>query len=802
MTSLMSNSNSPKASQPSPRRHYWLIALPTLLVVLMGFSAWWYWLAVPDELFAAPTSNVVLDRNGKLLSAQIAEDEQWRFPDIDHVPDKFATALVQFEDKRFNTHWGVDPIALLRATYLNLSQRRVVSGGSTLTMQVIRLSRHNPPRTLGEKLLEMARALRLESLLTKDDILKLYASHAPFGGNVVGLEAAAWRYFGRDPDQLSWAESAMLAVLPNNPALVHLNRNRQRLLDKRNALLKKLYEQHYLAELDYKLAIAEPLPDAPHALPRLAPHLLDTLSLKQRAGQRFHTTLDATLQSQLQNLTQRTGEQLALEGVNNLAVLVIDNKTFEVRAYMGNRPNVDTRANGHAIDLIQRPRSTGSTLKPLLFASMLEQGMIVPDSLIADVPISYTGFTPQNYDRAYRGAVPAHEALARSLNIPAVNMLSQHGVQPFQVFLQQIGMQHLKRSARDYGLSLILGGAEGSLWDITHLYANLAYLAAQEPYTTPRHWQRAKLLSTQSTDTGRIASLSTASAWLTLEALVEVARPGDEGYWEKFSSSQRVAWKTGTSYGHRDAWAIGITPLYTVGVWAGNASGEGRNGLTGTLSAAPLLFNTFNLLPQSPDWFTKPEWQLSKVAVCQDDGYLSNGQCATKLVNAPNSGRFTRLSPYHQRIHLDSTGQWRVTSDCEAVYQMQTRNWFILPPDQAYYYRQHHANYQPLPPFRADCQGLDTTQSEAIALVYPRPNTQIYLPRELDGKRNQVVFRAVPRRPETLLYWHLDDQFVGTTQTFHSQAMTVPVGEHKVAVVDEIGNRVEQNFQVLYGEQQ
>lgn len=792
----------PRGEGRTRRRYYGLMVLPPLLTLVLAFSAWWYWWAIPDELFSAPISNIVLDRNGKLLSAHIAEDQQWRFPDIEQVPDKFAIALTQFEDKRFNSHWGVDPIALMRATYLNLSQRRVVSGGSTITMQVVRLSRSNPPRTLGEKLLEMARALRVESRFSKNDILKFYASHAPFGGNVVGLEAAAWRYFGRDPAQLSWAESAMLAVLPNNPALVHLSRNRQRLLDKRNTLLKRLYEQQYLNELDYKLALAEPLPDAPHALPRLAPHLLDTLSLQYKQGQRFHTTLEGLLQKQLQTLTQRSGEQLALEGVNNLAVLVLDNKTQEVLAYMGNRPGVDMKANGHAMDLIQRPRSTGSTLKPLLFAAMIEQGMILPDSLIADVPVSYTGFTPQNYDRAYRGAVPAHEALARSLNIPAVNMLSQYGVQPFQSYLQQIGLQHLTRPARDYGLSLILGGAEGSLWDLTNAYANLAYLANQEPYTTPRYWQRAKWLKTQSSDTERIATLSSASAWLTLEALVEVARPGDEGYWEKFSSSQRIAWKTGTSYGHRDAWAIGITPLYTVGVWVGNANGEGRNGITGTQSAAPLLFNTFNLLHQSTQWFTKPNWQMTTVVVCKNDGYLSNGQCDTKSVDAPIGGRFVKLSPYYKRIHLDSTGQWRVTSQCEAVYAMQARNWFILPPEQAYYYRQHHANYQPLPPFREDCQVVDTSQSEAISLVYPRPNTQVYLPRELDGKRSQVVFKAVPRTPETLLYWHLDDQFIGTTQTFHNQAVTVPVGEHKVAVVDEMGNRVEQSFQVLYGEKE
>jgi len=764
---------------------------------VIAIGIWWYFYSLPQPLFAKTHAQVLLDRQGRLLSAHIAEDGQWRFPAIEKVPAKFATALIQFEDRRFREHHGVDMLALARASYDNVRQQRIVSGASTLSMQVIRLARGNPPRTLPEKLVEIFRAWRLESVHSKDEILQLYASHAPFGGNVVGLEAAAWRYFARDPEQLSWAEHAMLAVLPNNPALIHPGRNRTQLLQKRNRLLSRLYEVKALSKLDYKLAVAEPLPEAPHLLPRLAPHLLDTLAAHYPQGERFRSTLDANLQQQITTLAQRTGDQLALEGVQNLAILVLDNHSMETLAYVGNRPDMDYRAElGHAIDLIQRPRSTGSTLKPLLFADMLEQGLILSDSLVADVPVNYTGFTPQNFNRQYHGAVTAREALARSLNIPFVNLLSLRGVDPFLMYLRQLGFQHMQRSAQDYGLSLVLGGAEASLWELTNAYANLARLA-QEPSTKQIYWLQGRRLQSESATTERVATLSTATAWLTLDSLLGVARPGDEGYWDKFSSSRKVAWKTGTSYGQRDAWAIGTTPDYTVGVWVGNANGEGRAGLTGTQSAAPILFNTFNFLPQSKGWFQRPDVQLTDVNICRDDGYLSNGFCTTKTVKQPTSSHFARITPYHQRIYLDATQQWRVNSDCESVAKMQARDWFVLPPDQAHYYQQYHADYQPLLAWRTDCVAGVSNSLDALSVVYPQEGTQIYLPRELDGKLGQVVFRAVPSHPEDLLYWHLDNQFLGTTQNFHQLAVQPTTGKHRLAVVDEAGNRIERGFEVL-----
>ncbi len=770
----------------------------TLFLGITTILLWGYFFSLPAVLFTAAHSPLLLDQQERLLSAHIAADEQWRFPELESVPPKFASALVQFEDKRFYTHSGVDGLALARATFDNLREQRVVSGASTLSMQVIRLARGNPPRTLGEKALELLRAWRLESRYSKAEILNLYASHAPFGGNVVGLEAAAWRYFGRNPTQLSWAESAMLAVLPNNPALVHLGRNRERLLAKRNRLLAQLYQHQTLSKLDYELAIAEPLPDAPHALPRLAPHLLDTLVSKYPQTQRFHTTLDVGLQQQLNTLAQRTGEQLALEGIQNLAIVVLDNHSFALKAYVGNRPVADFSADqGHAIDMVQRPRSTGSTLKPLLFADALEQGLITPLSLLADVPVNYSGFTPQNYNRHYHGAVSAREALARSLNIPMVNLLSLRGVEPFLMQLRQLGFTHMTRSARDYGLSLILGGAEASLWDLSVAYANLANRAQQDAAHQQAAWQQGRMLVNETATTQRVATLSSAAAWMTLDALLAVARPGDEGYWEKFSSSRQVAWKTGTSYGQRDAWAIGTTPDYTVGVWVGNADGVGRAGLTGTQSAAPILFSTFSLLPPNRGWFVRPTWQMTPLTICRDDGYLSNGACVTQTQFMPLSSHFARITPYHQRMHLDASGQYRVSSDCESIAAMQTRDWFVLPPDQADYYQQFHADYRALPPWRADCQAVPDDASALLSITYPSENTQIYLPRELDGKLGEVVFRAVPQRAETLLYWHLDNQFIGTTQTFHQRAVQPAAGKHHLAVVDDMGNRSERDFEVL-----
>ena len=777
-----------------------VVLISLLLIAGIGF-----YFSLPKILFDAPVSSILLSKEGKLLGAHISEDGQWRFPPLKTIPEKFKKSIVAFEDKRFYQHIGVDPLAIARALKLNINAGKVVSGGSTLSMQVIRLASHNPERSLTQKALEAVRALRLETRYDKDKILNLYASYAPFGGNVVGLEAASWRYFGRKPEQLSWAESAMLAVLPNSPALIHPGRKRDKLKAKRDRLLKRLFEQQHISKLDYQLALAEPLPKKPQRLPRMAPHMLDTLvSKNNKQQQRFETTLDFLLQNQTNQIAKHHAELLALKNIHNLAILVIDNHSFEIKAYVGNAPPQNhTAKHGQAIDLIQRPRSTGSTLKPFLFANMIEQGELLPNMLIADAPIRYTGYRPKNFDRKFRGAVRAKQALASSLNIPAVNMLSYHGVERFLASLRKMGMSTLHRKSREYGLPLILGGAEGTLWELSSLYANLAKQAQQSVGSNQSTYFKPKMLTEGSIETPRNQQISPASAWMTLQALLEVGRPGAEAHWKNFDSSQKIAWKTGTSFGHRDAWAIGTTPHYTVGIWVGNAAGEGRQGMTGVKVAAPILFDVFNRLSpkMNNDWFRKPVEQMKTVSVCENDGFLATEQCDSKSYSIPINSHFDRISPYHHRIHLDQHTQKRVHSECESISNMQYKNWFILPPAQAHYYQQFHANYQALPEWRSDCQQVQTEKTEntenPISLIYPRRNTQIYIPKGLAGEQGKTVFQAIHSKPESQLYWHLNDTFLGTTQTYHEQAVWIDAGKHTLTIVDEKGNRIEQRFSVL-----
>ena len=779
---------------------------------LLGVLAVAYAFCLPDPLFDAPVCTVLEDRHGRLIGARIAADGQWRFPAQDRLPDKFEACLTTFEDQRFRYHPGFDPLALGRALGQNLRQGQVVSGGSTLTMQVIRLSRRDQPRTLWEKLIELVLATRAELRYSKDEILALYASHAPFGGNVVGLDAAAWKYYGRSPDQLSWAEMATLAVLPNAPALIHPGRNRAALRAKRDRLLRRLLAAGHLDSLTCELAQLEDLPAAPLPLPRLAPHLLDRYHAeKSPAEARLRSTLDASLQRRAAQVLARHHRRLAPRGIHNAAALVIEVATGDVRAYLGNTPGHDP-AHSHAVDVATAPRSTGSILKPFLYAAMLHDGELLPRTLVADVPSYFgRGYQPTNYDRQYRGAVPAHRALARSLNVPAVRMLQAHGVPKFQDQLKSLGLTTLTRPASDYGLSLILGGAEATLWDLGAAYAGMArslerfrayngryHPRAYRPLNYRLSASQGALPPAQHAQLKRSAPLSAGALWHTFEAMVEVTRPSVEAYWENFESADRIAWKTGTSFGYRDAWAIGVTPDYVVAVWVGNADGEGRDGLVGGLVAAPLLFDLYDLLGGQRRWFQPPYDDLRPIVVCRSSGQRAAPLCPeTDSLWVPTAGLRTEPCRYHQRVFLDAAGQYRLHSDCASPLDMQQDTLFILPPAWEQFYRQHHPRYRPLPPLRSDCLSPEREAWHPMAWIYPTEHAEVYVPLELDGERGKVVFAVAHRRTRSTLYWHLDETFVGETTEIHRLALRPEPGPHRITVVDEQGNRLLRYFEVV-----
>ena len=542
----------------------------------------------------------------------------------------------------------MNPVAIARAAAGNIKAGHVTSGGSTITMQVIRMSRGRE-RNIGQKIIEAILATRLELRCSKRDILSLYASHAPFGGNVVGLEAASWRYYGRPPDELSWGEAATLAVLPNAPAEIHPGKNRTRLLEKRNRLLGTLYKHGHIDSLDFVLACDEPLPGETVALPQEAHHLTEYY-WKTSPGKRIRTTIDIHLQRQAQAIVNQWNNEFSQTGIYDLAAVVEDVRTGETLAYIGNA-NPDHKRPGSEVDIIRSPRSTGSILKPLLYCALLQDGEILPKTLLPDVPININGFSPQNFNRQFYGAVPADEALARSLNVPSVHL--------------------------------------------------------------------------------------------------------------------------------RDAWAVGVTADYAVGVWAGNAQGQGVPGLTGTRTAGPVMFDIFNLLPSKEydseysrnGWFKEPVYGDYIVAeVCRESGCLKGVNCKDSYtLMLPRKSVRSEPCPYHKVVD----GAWT----------------FILPPSMEWYYRQHHPEYAPVvPKGKAD--------SSPMEFIYPESGAVIYIPRQLDGSIAGITFNLAHRTPSVNVFWHLDNEYVGQTQMIHQMTLKPSPGRHTVTAVDDSGNSISVGFTV------
>ena len=754
-----------------------------------------YIFCLPRQLFRVPYSTVVTDRNNELLGARIASDGQWRFPPRTTTPEKIKQCLTTFADKHFYHHWGVNPFSIGRAFYQNIKNKRVVSGGSTLTMQTIRLAR-NESRTIGEKLIEMIWATRLEFRASKEEILSMYISHAPFGGNVVGLDAASWRYFGHSAEGLSWAESAMLAVLPNAPAMIHLSKGRTILLAKRNRLLKQLLEKKIIDTSTYELAINEPLPDEPHPLPQTAPHLVSRF-YQERNGLYSRSTIDRGIQIQIEDIAERWSNEFRRSDIRNLAILIIDIHTNQVLAYCGN-VHFEQRKGGYQVDIIQAPRSTGSILKPFLYYAMLKEGILLPNTLLPDIPININGFTPQNFSLQFEGAVPASEALARSLNIPAVTMLQRYGVPKFHHFLQQIGFKTINKPSSYYGLSLILGGAEATLWDVTNTYAQIGRILLEQKETISNHpslYGRAHLLfdiDKQNPSAPRKEFLKdeAGAAWQTLSALTEVNRP-EEIDWKSIPSIQTIAWKTGTSYGFRDAWAVGVTPRYAVGVWVGNATGEGKPGLVGAQTAGPVLFDVFNLLPSS-SWFKRPGGIFVEAETCKQSGHLKGRFCEeTDTLLILPAGLRTEACPYHRQITLSADESHRVYENCANTEPTIQKSWFALPPVWEWYYKQHHPEYKPLPPFKSGCGG-DAIQT--MQFIYPSMNARIKLPKQLDGSKGFMTVELAHANSNETIFWHLDNNYLAQTQDFHKISLQPSPGKHVLTAVDSGGNTVSTTF--------
>jgi penicillin-binding protein 1C len=748
----------------------------------------------PLPRFREPLSTVVEARDGSLLGARIAGDGQWRFPPSDSVPYKFEKALLAFEDNYFYYHPGFNPVALVRAAFQNIRAGKIVSGGSTITMQVARLSRGNKSRTYAGKILEILSAIKLEIFRSKREILKMYASNAPFGGNTVGLDAATWRYSGNSQYNLSWAEAAVFAVLPNSPSLVFPGKNQMKLKKRRDDVLRKLYLKKIIDSTTYVLSLDEPLPGEPRPLPSLAPHLTAKF-YNEMKGKRIRTTIDPVLQEKVTEIVNSHQAVLENNFIFNSACIVVSVEKGDVLAYVGNSTRDEASAHGGDVDIIQSPRSTGSILKPLLYAAMQNSGDLLPNTLIPDIPTHFSGFSPKNFDQTWSGAVTAANALAQSLNIPAVRLLQKYTPEKFIDLLRKSGFTTFDRSAGNYGLSLILGGGEATLWELTGVYASLSRVAGH--YTRNRSYNRNDyhppylVKGKRRTGADTLAAdmpLSASSIWLTYNALRSVNRPESETGWQYFSSSGDLAWKTGTSFGFRDGWAVGTTPAYVIGVWAGNADGEGRPGLTGTGAAAPIMFDVFNYMGNDAS-FVMPREDMTVIKVCRQSGFRAGPDCPeTEEVWANPAGLRSEACPYHKTVHLNKTRTLRVTDRCVDPGEIINEKWFVLPPAMEYYYRQKHPEYKVLPPTAPGC--TDDKTIAAMEFIYPSPGVKIFIPRDQTGSMTRVIPEIAHRIPSKKIFWHLDDKYLTTTRFIHQIELMAGPGPHVLTAVDEDGNTI------------
>ena len=715
-------------------------------------------------------STSILDANGKLMDVFLTSDEQWHLKVEGDVSENLKEAVLTYEDKNFNTHHGVDFLAIVRAFKNNFIGRKR-SGASTITMQVAKLSSPKK-RTYINKFIEIIQAFKIESKLDKDTILKLYLNNAPYGGNIVGYGTAARMYFRKEPRNLSWSECALLAVLPNSPGSMNVEKNHERLISKRNNLLDKLYEKGKLTEQQLSLAKEEPLPDTRYPFERVAPHLARRLFNTEK-DKVIKTTIDYDLQKRMQEIVKSYVGYTHSEGITNAAMLIVENKTRNVKAYIGSQEFMDMENEGQ-VDGVIAKRSPGSILKPFLYALSIDEGMIAPESLVQDVPMFFANFSPQNANKKYTGMVEARQALISSLNIPFVHLLDQYGEYKFYYFLKDM-LGFDENAPEKYGLSLILGTKEFSVEEIAMLYSGLANYGS----LTSLNY----LVKKDSNNNGRSKTMfSKGASYLTLDTLKELVRPGLNNL---YRWKDPISWKTGTSYGKRDAWACGMTPDYTVIVWVGNFSGKSNENLSGVISGGRLLFNVFEELENSNKRFEEPYYELENIKVDKITGYrIDIDGIETKTIKFPIKAKPLKISPFYKKIYvddndveIDSRSPDFANSHEKVImnYPLEVVNYFIRENrDVSEIY---HTN----------------SKEKSLKILYPTPNLKILLPKDLDKEQKLIVKIANLKNQD--IYWYLDKEFIGIDKSFEKE-IELGIGEHTLTIMAEDGEVVKTKFSI------
>lgn len=718
-----------------------------------------------EKIFEDRYSVSVLDNNGKIIGVYLNKNEQWHLKSTDKIPEKLKRAVMVFEDKNFYSHKGVDFSAVIRALKDNIFEKRR-TGASTITMQAVKMAQPKE-RNYFNKYLEIVHAFKLEKYYKKDEILKMYLNNAPYGGNIVGYKTASYMYFRKNPKELTWSEAALLAVLPNSPGLMNVEKNREKLIEKRNFLLKKLYEKNFINERQYRISLKEPVPDKRYSFPALAPHLARRLVNENKDKKIIKSTIDSEIQKKTEKAVKDYSEFLKLSGINNAAVLIINNKNYEVTAYAGSQDFYDFENNGQ-VDGITAKRSPGSLLKPFLYAKVIDEGIAAPQSKIPDIPLYFSNFSPQNANKKYYGMVEMRDALIKSLNIPFVELLKDYGEDKFFYFLKDI-LNFEDKNPERYGLSLILGTKEFTMEEIGILYSGLANYG---------NFKNLKYTE-ESTEEGR-QLLTKGASYLTLITMRELERPGMEKFYRE---KNPVSWKTGTSHGRRDGWAAGVTPEWTVVVWTGNFTGEGNPNLTGVYTGGNLLFNILKFLPKTEKEFVMPN-DLEKIKVDSETGYRLKYDIPYKEIFYPKDAKPLKVSPYYKKIFVNKNGEETDSRD-ESFNEREEKYILLYPLEVVNYFVRENLDVSNI--------FSEKTAEKTIKFIYPKNNLKIIVPKDFDGEKSLIVKIANIKNRE--LYWYVNKEYAGKSRE-KERSFNLKKGNYEITVVSEKGETAKINFQV------
>ena len=683
-------------------------------------------------------------KDGTLLTAYLTSDDKWRLrTELDEVSLELIKAVLEKEDSWFYWHPGINPFSIVRALYRNITTGEIQLGASTITMQVVRMLEPKK-RTYLNKVTEIFRAFQLEIKYSKKEILELYLTLLPFGGNIEGVKSASYIYFNRAPDKLSLAQSITLAVIPNDPNALRLDRFNDEIISTRNYWISKFKQNEIFSSNDLNDALNEPIERNRYSIPVMAPHFGQCIK-ENFGGDILNTTLDLSVQQTAENILLRNVRRVFYKGITNGAVLVIDNKNSSVVAYCGSGDFYDEGSFGQ-VNGITATRSPGSTLKAALYAYAFDDGNLTPQMKFSDIPTDFHGYQPENYDLKFYGNVSTEFALVNSLNIPAVRLLEQVGLNNFISFLEGSDFNQIQKQKNKLGLSLILGGCGTNLQELTRLFSAFARKGKLYPIN---------FISDDNADKGE-QIFSESSSYLIANILSGTSR-SDIADLSNYSKLPKLAWKTGTSYGKRDAWAIGFNPNYTIGVWMGNFNGVGSPNLSGAEVAVPLLFDLFNAIDYDSDlkWFEVPE-ELILREVCSESGLIPTQYCTSVISDfAIKDQSHNEVCSIHKPVYvnLDETVQY--CTGCLPLSDYKKTVYTVYEPELSLWLSQNKYNYQNPPAHNPNCTAKFADDGPKI--LSPSEDYEYFLEKESE---QEILLLAASDSRVKAHYWYVNEKFI------------------------------------------